>query len=146
MHVARLAGKRTNDLSSLFASKTPELYTTYDDVYPNIVDDPIVQRMGLQGNALEDRWKAWKRERDAEARREFDQLLGENSFVEFWGRMRKKVLDEKAQAIKEEGEGEEEDAGGIGEGGTADLTALAKQIDLNEIKSILRVSGFESAL
>jgi transcription elongation regulator 1 len=64
-------------------------------------------------------------------------MLGENSFVEFWGKMRKKTLDEAALKVKED---EMEEGEGMGEGGGADLTALAKQIDLNEIKSVLRVS------
>jgi transcription elongation regulator 1 len=34
-----------------------------------------------------------------------------------------------------------EEGEGLGEGGAADLTALAKQIDLDEIKSVLRVSS-----
>lgn len=50
--------------------------------------------------------------------------------------MRKKTLDEAALAIKEDEMDEGEGAGG---GGAADLTALAKQIDLKEITSVLRV-------
>lgn len=135
-HLAQLGSKRSNDLDQLFKTHVTTLATTYDEIYPKIVDDFTVKRLGLQGEALEDRFKAWHRMRESEARREFDQMLGENSFVEFWGRMRKKKLDEAALKVEadEMGEGE-----GLGEGGAADLTALAKQIDLNEIKAVLRV-------
>lgn len=136
-HLTRIQAKRSDALHNLFASSTPSLDATYDSVYPKIVDDPVVKRLGLQGDALEDRWAAWRRSWEAEARKEFDVLLGENSFVEFWGRMRKKTLDEAALKVKED---EMEEGEGMGEGGAADLTALAKQIDLNEIKSVLRVS------
>jgi hypothetical protein len=64
-------------------------------------------------------------------------MLGENSFVEFWGRMRKKKLDEAALKVEAD---EMEEGEGLGDGGSADLTALAKQIDLDEIKAVLRVS------
>ncbi|WWD17407.1 hypothetical protein CI109_101848 [Kwoniella shandongensis] len=135
-HLTRIASKRSNALHQLFEANTPSFDTPYDTVYTKIVDDPQVKRLGLQGEALEDRWKAWLRTREASARKEFDEMLGENSFVEFWGTMRKKTLDEKAKEVKEEEEFEEGE--GMGDGGGADLTALAKQIDLGEIKSVLR--------
>lgn len=101
-----------------------------------MIDDPVVKRLDLDPDALEDRFNAWRRASEAEARREFDTMLGENSFVEFWGRMRKKTLDEEARGVRED---EMEEGEGMGDGGAADLTVLAKQIDLEEIKSVLRV-------
>jgi transcription elongation regulator 1 len=132
-----LGSKRSNDLDQLFRTHATSLATTYDEIYPKIVEDFAVKRLGLQGSALEDRFKAWHRLRETEARREFDQMLGENSFVEFWGRMRKKKLDEAALKVEAD---EMEEGEGLGDGGSADLTALAKQIDLDEIKAVLRVS------
>ena len=135
-HISRLSSRRSNALHSLFAANA-ELSTAYPDVYPKIIDDPVVKQLGLDSDALEVRYNVWRRARESEARTEFDQMLGENSFVEFWGRMRKKEQDENALGL---GKDEAEDGEGMGEGGVADLTALAKQIDLNEIKSVLRVS------
>lgn len=106
-------------------------------MYPKIIDDPIIKRLGLDLNTLEARFNAWRPVTEQDARREFDTMLGENSFVEFWGKMRKKDLDEAARAVKED---ERDEGEGMGDGGAADLTALAKQIDLDEIKSVLRVS------
>lgn len=136
-HLGYLGSKRSNDLDQLFKTHATSLATTYDEIYPKIVDDFSVKRLGLQGQALEDRFKVWHRTRETEARREFQEMLGENSFVEFWGRMRKKTLDEGALKVAAD---EMEEGEGLGDGGAADLTALAKQIDLNEIKSVLRVS------
>jgi transcription elongation regulator 1 len=64
-------------------------------------------------------------------------MLGENSFVEFWGGMRKKVVDEQASKLKEDEDREEGE--GLGDGGAADLVGMAGKIDLNEIKAVLRV-------
>jgi transcription elongation regulator 1 len=140
-HIQHLSGKRSNDLDQLFRTHATSLATTYDEIYPKIVDDFAVKRLGLQGTALEERFKAWHRLRETEARREFDQMLGENSFVEFWGRMRKKTLDEAAEKVLADGMKDEiEEGDGLGDGGAADLTVLAKQIDLDEIKAVLRVS------
>ena len=133
--------KRSGALHGLFQANTADLQTSFDKVYPAIADDPIVKRLDLSPSALEDRWNAWKRTQETSARASFDEMLGENSFVEFWGKMRKKTLDEKALAVKEEDEMEEGE--GMGDGGGADLTAMGRQIDLEEIKSVLRVSGFD---
>lgn len=110
---------------------------TYETIYPKFIDDPIVKRLGLDPDALENRFNAWRRVAEQEARGEFNTMLGENSFVEFWGRMRKKTLDEAAVGVKED---ERDEGEGMGDGGAADLTGMAKQIDLEEIKSVLRVS------
>ena len=136
-HIAGIGHKRSNALHQLFATHAPELDTLYETVYPKVIDDAVVQRLSLDSDGLEDRFNAWRRMTEHEARKEFDTMLGENSFVEFWGRMRKKDLDEAARAVRED---EREEGEGMGEGGAADLTALAKQIDLEEVKSVLRVS------
>lgn len=134
-HVARIRKHKSDALASLFAAHSA-LDTPFEQVYEAIADDPLVQRLGLAPAALEERFSVWRRARDAEARAEFYDLLRENNFVEFWGRMRNKVLDEAAASLKEQ---EERDEGeGLGEGGAADITALAKQVDLGEIKTVLR--------
>jgi transcription elongation regulator 1 len=146
-HIARLAGKRSNALHQLFQTHTPSLDTSFDTVYPKIIDDQIVQRLGLDVNSLEERWTAWMSGQQSDARVQFEIMLGENSFVDFWGKMRKKEVDEAAAAVKvdqgeEEEEEDEENKQGLGDGGAADLNKLAQQIDLNEIKAVLRVSHF----
>ncbi|WVN88207.1 uncharacterized protein L203_103408 [Cryptococcus depauperatus CBS 7841] len=134
-HIARISSKRSNALDKVFEQHTPALDAVYDDVYPHIVEDPAVKRLGLQGQQLEDRWAAWCRTWETNARHDFDKMLGENSFVDFWSKMRKKQLDENALKVNEQEEREEGE--GLGEGGSADLTKLAKQIDLGEIKMVL---------
>lgn len=50
--------------------------------------------------------------------------------------MRKKVLDEAAGSVEEQDEREKGE--GLGDGGDADMIALAQKIDLNEVKAVLR--------
>ncbi|KAK4683836.1 transcription elongation regulator 1, partial [Tremellales sp. Uapishka_1] len=136
-HLAKISNKRFTALHQLFASHALELTTPYEEVYPKIVDDYIVKKLGLEGEDLEDRFHSWNRGRKEQARRDFDVMLGENSFVEFWGRMRKKTLDEEALKIKEDEDAFDEGEG-AGGGGAADLTGMAKQIDLKEILAVLK--------
>ncbi|WRT66235.1 uncharacterized protein IL334_003188 [Kwoniella shivajii] len=143
-HLNRLQSKKSNALNQLFEKYTPSLDTSYETVYPKIVDDPLVKRLGLQGESLEDKWKVWKRTKESEGRKEFEEMLGENSFVEFWGKMRKKTLDENALNVKQDEQFEEAEGLDIvgqeneNQSGKKDLTELARQIDLGEIKSVLR--------
>lgn len=131
-HRSRLGGKRDNALHTLFAQHA-QLDTPFDVVYPLIVDDPIVARLGLDARGLEERYDQWILQREEKARAEFIELLNENKFVDFWGRMRKKEVDEGASKIKDDEMEEEEE-----EGKPRNIIDLAKKIDLGEIKSILR--------
>ena len=75
--------------------------------------------------------------RNVDARKAFDDMLGENAFLEFWGRMSKAESGEEGTGIPgvEEEEGEE----GEGGGGKADLKKLAKSIDIEEAATVLKV-------
>jgi heat shock protein beta len=46
-------------------------------------------KLGLDIQSLEHQFEKWQRERTNVARLAFDEMLGENSFVEFWGRLSK---------------------------------------------------------
>ena len=48
-----------------------------------------VTKLGYDTDQVEHEFEKWQRERSHEARIAFDQMLGENSFVEFWGRLGK---------------------------------------------------------
>lgn len=130
-HVARLGGKRDNALHALFAQNA-QLDTPFDAVYPLVIEDPVVTRLGLDARALEERYDQWVQSREEKARAEFIELLGENSFVDFWGRMRNKEIDADASKIKDEEMADDE------EGKDKNMVDLAQNIDLGEIKSILR--------
>ena len=85
----------------------------------------------------------WKRprERTSAARAAFDEMMGENAFVEFWGRLGKIGGEGTDGYVKAdempEGEGE------FG-GGTVDMKNLARNVDVREIVKVIKVrlSGF----
>ena len=94
-----------------------------------------VTKLGYDTDQVEHEFEKWQRERTHEARIAFDQMLGENSFVEFWGRLGKiggKGVDESIKY---------DDIGDDGEDEQVDMKALAKSVDLKEIVKVLKVCG-----
>ncbi|KAJ9098802.1 hypothetical protein QFC19_006279 [Naganishia cerealis] len=136
-HLESIARKRLEALHKLFESHSPKLNTPFEDVFPEIVNDFAVTRLNLTPEKLEQKYEQWQQVRFQEARKDFEGLLKENSFVDFWGRMRNKNIDEKAYIP--ENEDEDDDFGAEG-GGKANLADMAKSVDLKEMHAVLRVS------
>jgi transcription elongation regulator 1 len=89
-------------------------------------------KLGYDIHHMEDEFAKWQRERTHSARMAFDEMLGENAFVEFWGRLGKiggKGVDE---GIRADDIGEDEEQ-------LVDMKALAKTVDLNEMVKVLKV-------
>lgn len=87
---------------------------------------------------LETRFDEWQAVRTQQAKTDFEALLKENKFVDFWGR-----LKNKAMAAAEDGEAgadDEDEDEGEGGGGNANLDIMAKQVDLKEMHDVLKVS------
>jgi transcription elongation regulator 1 len=137
-HLESIARKRLDALHKLFESHAPKLNTPFEDVFPEIVNDFAVTRLGLSPEKLEQRFDQWQQVRFQSARKDFETLLKENSFVDFWGRMRNKQVDEKAYIPENEDEDDEYGAEG---GGKANLANMAKSVDLKEMHAVLRVSA-----
>ena len=92
-----------------------------------------VTKLGYDLEQLEREYDKWQRERTHEARMAFDQMLNENSFVEFWGRLGKiggKGVDESIKY---------DDIGDDAEEEQVDMKALAKSVDLKEMIKVLKV-------
>lgn len=90
-------------------------------------------KLGFDIRQVELEYERWMRERSQEARSAFDEMLSENAFVEFWGRLGKiggKGVDESIKG---------DDIGEDSEEGIVDMKALAKTVDLKEIVKVLRV-------
>lgn len=136
-HLETIARKRLDALYKLFESHSPKLNTPFEDVFPEIVNDFAVTRLNLTPEKLEQRYEQWQDVRFQQARKDFETLLKENSFVDFWGRMRNKNINDKAYIP--ENEDEDDDYGAEG-GGKANLADMAKSVDLKEIHAVLRVS------
>lgn len=136
-HLETIAHKRLDALYKLFESHSPKLNTPFEDVFPEIVNDYAVTRLSLTPEKLEQRYEQWQDVRFQQARKDFEMLLKENSFVDFWGRMRNKNINDKAYIP--ENEDEDDDYGAEG-GGKANLADMAKSVDLKEMHAVLRVS------
>lgn len=91
-----------------------------------------VTKLGFDVDQLEQEYAKYQRERTHEARLAFDQMLSENAFVEFWGRLGKIGGQGVDQSIKVDDL--EDDA----EEGQVDMKALAKNVDLKEIVKVLK--------
>ena len=86
---------------------------------------------------LEGEFDKWQRTRTTEARKAFDDMLQENSFVEFWGRLGKLGGEGVEGGVKRD-EDEDDDAG-EGGGGNVDMKKLAKSVDITEMVKVLKV-------
>lgn len=99
---------------------------------------------------LEDEFSRWQRFRRQDAERAFGEMLSENAFVAFWGRIQKMALGKERKEHEREGEGgmhvdvDDEDLIGEEVGGEgeerASLQKLAKGIHVEEIQRVLKVT------
>jgi len=95
-------------------------------------------KLGYEIGELEHEYEQWQRERTNESRQAFDEMLGENAFVEFWGRLGKIGGEGVEGGVAADDMGEDEGEGG---GGKVDMKALAKNVDLKEMERVLKVSS-----
>lgn len=99
---------------------------------------------------LEDEFARWQRHRRQGAEQAFREMLSENAFVAFWGRIQKMASDKERKEQEREEEGRMhvdvddedligEDTGADGEE-RASLQKLAKGIHVEEIQRVLKVT------
>jgi len=90
-------------------------------------------------------WEDWQADRTKTARKEFDELLNENSFVGFWGGVGKMGVQEGKEKGTmgtvvpgmediEDGPVDEDE----GAGGKVDLKTLAKGIGRKQVEDVLK--------
>lgn len=134
-HIAALRSKHLASLHALFVSHSPSLATPFTELpVASLISSLPVTKLGFDVDQLEQEYAKYQRERTHEARLAFDQMLSENAFVEFWGRLGKIGGQGVDQSIKVDDL--EDDA----EEGQVDMKALAKNVDLKEIVKVLKVS------
>lgn len=133
-HVGQLRAKHLANLHALFASHAPSLSTSFGELpVASILSSSPATKLGFDVRALEDEYERWNRERTTEARKAFDEMLAENSFVEFWGRLGKIGGQGVDKTIKADDIGEDDEE-------LVDMKVLAKSVDLKEIVKVLKVS------
>jgi len=144
-HVAALRAKHTAALHALFAAHAPTLDTPFSALPLSSIQTSLPAtklRYDAEhdeiGRALEQEYRSWRNQRIVQAEKEFQEMLDENAFVEFWGRVRKMKEGTdggmKVDVGAEDLAGEEDN----GDGEKADLKTLAKSIDVKEIERVLK--------
>jgi transcription elongation regulator 1 len=152
-HIDHLNEKRLRELERVFERHASSLDVEAEIALPLIRNDDEVERRQLDQlevlvsgrKSMKDLFLDWRDESERQASMAFQQMLKENAFVNFWGRLRQE--HKQRQEAAEKGNG----AGGAGGGGRQgedeededdpDLLQMAGNIDLEEIHSILRVSA-----
>ncbi|KAK7049537.1 hypothetical protein VNI00_005568 [Paramarasmius palmivorus] len=138
-HVGHLRSKHLNNLHALFESHAPTLATPFKDLpLASLMNALPVVKLGFSVDDLEHEFSRWQRERNQRARTAFDEMLRENSFVSFWGKLGKIGGEGVDGGVKrDEDDGDE----GEGGGGNVDMKSLAKNVTAEEITKVLKVNG-----
>ncbi|KIL70077.1 hypothetical protein M378DRAFT_183671 [Amanita muscaria Koide BX008] len=135
-HVDHLQDKHINNLHTLFQTHTRSLATSFTELPVSLLLTSLpATKLGYNITDLEREYSKWQRERFQESRRAFDEMLSENSFVEFWGRLGKIGGEGVNGFVKAEDMGEDEGEAG---GGTVDMKSLAKNIDICDMEKVIK--------
>ncbi|KAG6854796.1 hypothetical protein C0991_001223 [Blastosporella zonata] len=136
IHVEHLRSRHLKSLYALFEAHAPTLAIRFDELpLASLLSTSPVVKLGYGSRDLQQSFDKWQRERVSEFRNAFDEMLGENSFVEFWGRLGKiggEGVDGGVKADDVDGED------GEGGGGKVDMKALAKNVDVGEVEKVLK--------
>jgi len=156
--IAHLREKYLAALHALFLSHSPSLSSKFSDLTPEqraSLDSSLpAQKLGFRvygsrASSMRREWEAWLSKRTTDARAEFQKLLEENSFVEFWGKVGKLedaneddrrlvVPGEEDLEMSEMGGGPAGNTGDDTSEGKLDLKTLAKSITEKEIERVLK--------
>ncbi|KAH6914924.1 Hsp90 protein-domain-containing protein [Coprinopsis sp. MPI-PUGE-AT-0042] len=135
-HITHLRSRHLSALHALFAESTSTLASRFTELpIETLIVSPHVQKLGYDIDQLEDEFRRWQKERYTEARRAFDEMLHENPFVEFWGRLSKMqdvTLDQGLQVASEDIGEDDEPASKL------NMKALAQTVDIGEMVKVLK--------
>ena len=138
-HINNIRSKQTQALYALFEAHTPSLATRFPDLpTPSLLASPPAVKLGFDAHRLEGLFERWQRERNNAARTAFDEMLRENAFVDFWGRLKHIGGDGADEGVQWDEEGMAEDEG-EGGGGKVDMKKLAQKVDLTDVIKVLKV-------
>lgn len=141
-HIAQLRSKHLQNLHTLFLSHSPTLATPLSTLpIQSLLSSLPSTKLGFDIDQLHQQYEKWQRERTHEARQAFDEMLSENAFVEFWGRLGKiggeGVEGGVSGGVATDDLGEEEAGEDVQR---VDMKTLAKNVDLKEMERVLKVS------
>lgn len=122
-------------------------------MYASISENPTVTRLRLSESKIERLYDAWSRKRIAQARSDFDAMLSESNFVEYWGSLKNEAEsaargdgEERAKGVLAAGDEDEQEEGLATTTDETDLKTLAAQVDLRELEAVLSVRKGGSSL
>ena len=137
-HVSQLRAKHLDNLHELFLSNSPSLATQFTSLpVSSLLSSLPATKLGCDVFKLEQEFDSWQLTRTTEARESFNDMLHENSFVEFWGRLRKVGGEGAEGGVKRDDDGDEDE--GEGGGGNVDMKKLARNVDITEMEKVLKV-------
>ncbi|MCO5590198.1 hypothetical protein L7F22_044167 [Adiantum nelumboides] len=146
-HIDHLNRRRLRSLEDVFEKYAPTLDTEREVALPLILNDEEIDRKQLTrlhvlasgSKTVGDLFDQWQTRREEDSQKAFLQMLKENAFVDFWGRLRqeheRKAGDDDKEDVKAEtgtNNDEDEDAN------IPSLLQMAATINLDEIHAILR--------
>lgn len=136
-HTGHLRAKQITNLHALFEAHAPSLATSFASLpIDTLLASAPVARLGYEEDQLQNEFEKWQRERTTQARAAFDEMMAENSFVEFWGRLGKIGGQSVGESLKLDGD----DIGEAGEDDEkVDMKTLAKSVDIREMEKVLKV-------
>ncbi|KAI0254742.1 Hsp90 protein-domain-containing protein [Lactifluus subvellereus] len=136
-HVGQLRTKHLDNLHALFHSKAPSLATEFTALpITSLLTSLPATKLGFDVFKLEGEFDRWQRTRTTDARKAFDDMLHENSFIEFWGRLNKLGGEGADGGVKRDDDGDEDE--GEAGGGNVDMKKLAKSVDITEMERVLK--------
>jgi heat shock protein beta len=137
-HASGLRAKHSDSLHALFLSHSPSLATEFSALpVTSLLSSLPATKLGFDVYELEKEFDRWQRTRTTDARKAFDDMLHENSFVEFWGRLGKLEGEGVNGGVQRDDGGDEEEGEGVG--GNVDMKKLAKSVDITEMEKVLKV-------
>ena len=137
-HVGQLRTKHLDNLHAFFHSKAPSLAAEFTALpITSLLSSLPATKLGFDVFKLEEEFNRWQRTRTTDARKAFDDMLHENSFIEFWGRLSKLDGEGVDGGVKRDDVGDEDE--GEGGGGNVDMKKLAKSVDITEMERVLKV-------
>lgn len=145
-HVAHISDRRRDQLARIFSKHTRHSDGTESlDIEPEVVvtlvaNDSEYENSGVRlfagtREALGYEYAEWNKWRHKRARDEFEEMLNENAFVDFWGRLRKEREHQENSTVNTNVQPEDEDEGETG----ATILDMASNVELKEIESVLQV-------
>jgi heat shock protein 90kDa beta len=136
-HVSQLRRKHLDNLHALFHSKASSLDIEFTTLpITSLLTSLPATKLGFDVFQLEEEFDRWQRTRTTEARKAFDDMLHENAFVEFWGRLSKLGGEGVDGGVKRDDDDDDDEGEG---GGNVDMKKLAKSVEMTEMERVLKV-------